>query len=506
MNETRSAIGLGCLLGFLLLAPPPLHAQFNPADLEKSLVRITIKEGGETVSAATGFVWQKPNQVVTSLHLMRSGSGAKIIVEHKKMKRDARVKQVLPGADLVLLEVTEKPLPDWVPITSFEPNPPKFAAEMSALGYNAGAPGTTTRQLKKGYGNPEILKSILPPKDRADLEIAKIPDINMPIYYLEGSLLPGFSGAPVVDSRGRLVGVGNGGLENGASNVSWIIPATYLNALTASKQKSLPAQIAKANQSFSADLRSVKKYAEVEFNGYVFVKTKTRTFAQMLETTNDPEGLLDTASAFDQFVIDFKSFEYDIYEDLNFGLIIALPAGVELIVDRDGDLVANYEYEGPYEIQYRVMTSAELGMQGMQPEALLHRLADMYLEGLNEDEWDDYVEFEDARLIDVYGENRYVLRSAFNDFHNTQVDTKGIDYITFATNLETIFLSRGVMDRFDDQFLQRFSDAEGTDCTRHGLDANRQEICDEATKMLKILSSVHLTSFANAQKSKVAGN
>ena len=33
-----------------------------------------------TVSAATGFVWKKPNQVVTSLHLMRSGSGAKIIV------------------------------------------------------------------------------------------------------------------------------------------------------------------------------------------------------------------------------------------------------------------------------------------------------------------------------------------------------------------------------------------------------------------------------------------
>lgn len=505
MKRTRLIAAAGCLLGFLLMVPAVLEAQFNPAELEKSLVRITIKEGGKTRSAATGFVWQKPNQVVTSLHLMRSGADTKIIVEHKKVRREARVKQVLPSADLVLLEVVQLPLPDWVPITSFEALAPKYRAEMSALGYNAGAPGSTTRQLKKGYGNPEILRTILPPKDRRELEAAQIPDISLPIYYLEGSLLPGFSGSPVVNERGKLVGIGNGGLENGASNVSWVIPAIYLDELTSSRMKSLPGQIAKANQSFSADMESSDDYKEVRFNGYVFVKTKTRTFGELLESSDNPEGLLEIVTLFDEFVVDYASFKFDIYEDLTYGLIIALPSGVDLIIDRDGDLVASYDYEGPYEIQFKVGSSAAMGVQGMSADTLLNQLADQYLMDLNEDEEDDYVEFEGSRLIENYGDGRYVLRSAFNDFHNTRVESKGIDYITFATNLETVFLSRGVLDRFDDEFQQQFENAQGTDCTQPGLGFDQQEICNEVTKMLKILSSVHLTSFANAGKGQVAG-
>ena len=175
---------------------------------------------------------------------------------------------------------------------------------------------------------------------------------------------------------------------------------------------------------------------------------------------------------------------------------------MDLHVDRDGDLVAKYDYDGPYEIQYKVSTAGELGMEGLPPEELLNLLADQYLVDLNEE--DDYVEFEDARIIDVYGKQNYVIRSAYNDFHNNQVDVRGIDYITFATNLETVFLSRGVLDRFDDVFQQSFVNLQGTNCTAGGLTGEQQDMCREVTEMLKILTSVHLTSFANASKRQLA--
>jgi len=65
------------------------------------------------------------------------------------------------------------------------------------------------------------------------------PALDLHILYLEGSLLPGYSGSPVFDPNGRLVGVGDGVLEKGASYMSWIIPAKYLAELESSTSSSL---------------------------------------------------------------------------------------------------------------------------------------------------------------------------------------------------------------------------------------------------------------------------
>ena len=211
---------------------------------------------------------------------------------------------------------------------------PKVGAKIFALGYNSGATGSTTRELKKGYGQKETLESILPHKDKKAIENFKMPDVNLDIYYLDGSLLPGFSGSPVVNESGKLIGIGDGGLEKGASNVSWVIPAKYLDDLTMSTTTTLPSGLNKAGQLFSAEVNAPDTYEEINYEGYTFVKTKTRTLKQMKETSDDPEGLTRCLKFFERYEdhFDLDKFQFDIYEDINHGVIIVLPQGTKLTV------------------------------------------------------------------------------------------------------------------------------------------------------------------------------
>ena len=59
---------------------------------------------------------------------------------------------------------------------------------------------------------------------RTQLATRKSPELLTQVLSIEGHLLPGHSGAPVLDGQGKLVGVGNGGLEGGHAEISWAIP------------------------------------------------------------------------------------------------------------------------------------------------------------------------------------------------------------------------------------------------------------------------------------------
>lgn len=484
-------IALLVTLGFLV--GTSAWGAFDPDALGKSTVRITIKQGDRIRSAATGFVWQNPRHIVTSLHVMHGGD-AEAIVEFDGRKRRARAARVLPKADLVLLEV-DQPIEGWVPLTRYRGAKPPYKAPISALGYNSGAAGSMTRELRKGHADPEVLKGLLPPKDRAELALVEIPDIELEIYYLDGSLLPGFSGAPVVDADGELIGIGNGGLENGASNVSWVIPARFLDELTASNITSLPDQLARAQQSFSADLDASPDYQEIAYDDFLFVKTKTRSFASLLESSDDPEGLAAVLSLFGEYVVDYGPLQFDVYEDLQNGLIITMPAGINLAVDEYGNLGAEFGAYGDYtyDILFDVYYAPEFGSAA----EILNEEADAHLDYLNDD--GRYVELEDARLLQTFDDGKYVLRSAFNNFEDEGIESHELNYLTVATDLDLVFQAEAVLDRFDEEFVEAYERHAGTDCTVANLAREQRYVCDEIKEMLRILTSVHLITFANAR-------
>jgi hypothetical protein len=248
-----------CIIFLIGLGLPLLtQAAFSPDREGKSVVNILVSHPDGTNSLGTGFVWKQKNHVVTSLHLVSGYKDSKIIVKYKFPYR-AKIKSVLLDADLVLLEIEPSPipgkeLPDRDPIMAIMLAPPKYKDEVTALGYYRDTEGLRAIELNKGYiEKPEILGRLVPQNTKEELKKGKLPDLNLPIYYMTGSLLPGYSGAPIFNQQGQLLGIGNGGLENGAASTSWVIPASNLSRLERSKVTLVPGSLLKASQLFTGD-------------------------------------------------------------------------------------------------------------------------------------------------------------------------------------------------------------------------------------------------------------
>lgn len=327
------------IIALLIIIPGLTRAQFNPEEVRKSLVKVMVKEGNQA-SVCTGFIWKRGDWIVTSLHAMKP-NGSIRVAYLENIWRNARMVKAYKEADLVLLQV-EGDIPAGIrPLIQYEDRKIPYGTEIHTMGYNSGAKGSSSRTLKKGYVNPETLEYLIPEADRRDIAQAGFPDLSLEIIYLDGSLLPGYSGSPVMDQTGKLVGIGNGGLEGGASNVSWVIPARFLVDLEGSSLSTLPPGFEKVKQTFSANLtvevqsddisaiedKFEEEYVSYAYGDFDFYWTKSRSFSEMYYSAYDPDNMLMFMSEFVDYnlSIDYEVLRYDIYEDINNGIVIAVP-------------------------------------------------------------------------------------------------------------------------------------------------------------------------------------
>ncbi len=315
------------LLGTATLA----QAQpFNPALLEPKVLRIEVTPAQGKPSAASGFLWKTNDQVVTSLHAVPGG--AAIVVECLGRRVRATVAAVLPRADLVLLKAASS-LDGCSPFSSADEQVPAANSELHTYGFHAGTKSGTSRRFNKGYTPNETLEGIINGPALQAVRDMGMPATDLRIYYVEGGLLPGYSGAPVVNGAGRLVGIADGGLNNGASNYNWVIPARHLGELTASTSNVVPPQVARGSSvHFSAGLavadeRSVIAY-EMGGKRFRFIKTKTQSLQALAASSNDPDGVRRLVQTYQGAVGGhlLAQMYFDVYEELDQGLIIAVPA------------------------------------------------------------------------------------------------------------------------------------------------------------------------------------
>jgi hypothetical protein len=68
------------------------------------------------------------------------------------------------------------------------------------------------------------LKDIIPAEPLSILKRRESPNHLINVLNLQGNLLPGHSGAPILDTNGRVVAVANGGLKAGFAGISWGVP------------------------------------------------------------------------------------------------------------------------------------------------------------------------------------------------------------------------------------------------------------------------------------------
>jgi len=325
-----------CTAAFLLLFlfnNNVINAQLSETaikDLRKSTVRV---KSGSKIS--TGFLWKNNDWIITTLHSVEDSNNIQITFVDQVRK--AKVVRVLKRYDLALLEL-DKPVK--LPKFSSSVKKPKINTNLYVLGYNGKGNLSTVidRSLRLGYNSSGKLKGLLSSGLRKDLAICKSPDPEIDILYFDGSLLPGFSGSPIVNNSGQLVGIADGGLEEGAQSISWGVGAKFLNDLSVSQEHFKNAYCASKSSSvkFAAENLQDDTIDYLAFNGYKFIKTKTRTIAEMYPTVDDPKGLDELITGFSMSNnLNYSDFSYDIYTDFKTGATFCVPKGTKLKVRND---------------------------------------------------------------------------------------------------------------------------------------------------------------------------
>lgn len=317
------------MLPFLLMAGEvdgPADAVLD--EVARSVVKISAGNTDAVHKVGAGFVWPDKNHVVTALHVV-DGPRAQVTVFYVDKARivgssPAIVERVLKESDLVLLRLQK---PSDRNALRIDTRAIGDNAKLVALGFPYAAGGIAGAKLEHKYG-PAVLGDLLS-EDLKDLwKDDTYPSKKSEILYKSGQLVRGHSGGPVVDWQGRVVGVGDGGLEDGSASISWAIPAAQLERLLASNDARLPNDPVVPGLFTADQVDPSQRQATVETNEVQMVQNRTRTFASLAATADDKPALLGLAAGFQYFIP--QSFRYDIYTDLPSGATLAVPAGLPL--------------------------------------------------------------------------------------------------------------------------------------------------------------------------------
>ena len=489
-------------------------AQFNPQLAQKSLVKVMVTANGKA-GVCSGFIWKEADWVVTSLHAMKPGG--KIQVQYLDADwYSAKIIKVNVAADLVLLQITDGPVPAGVvPLQAYSSKTLNFGEEIVAIGYNSGSKGSSTRSMKKGYVNPETLETLVPAADRKTIEASGLPEIDLEIIYLDGSLLPGYSGSPAYDKSGNLVGIGDGGLEGGASNVSWIIPAKFLSELENSNVTSLPANFSQISQHFSAEVevdvastdpdqveqKFADEYQSYEGGDFLFYYTKTRTLVEMYNSSYDPGNIDKIVDEFEanNLHVDYNVMSYDIYEDAYSGIVVAIPEGQTFAYDDANGIFYTDMTDYPQGYYYSLRFE---GIKGDFANQTIEGTANILMENLNNtlggatngfylDQDYSYTTW-----LDQYSGIAYIMLVGNNQFVNADgINVASILYITLLQDQTQAFYS--IAELIVPVDALNYAMTTGIDCINNY--SSSPEYCDYFESYMEIMCAAHLTTFANKQ-------
>jgi len=492
------------------------HGQFNPDIARKSLVKILVTANGKA-NTCSGFLWKQGNWIVTSLHAMRPG-GTVLVQYPDNNWKNASIKKINQKADLVLLELSAgETVPSGIqPLQGFSPKQLAFDEPIYAVGYNSGSEGSPTRSMKKGDLKPkETLEFLVPPADLAKVKQGGVPHYQLDIIYIDGSLLPGYSGSPVYDKSGALVGIGDGGLEGGASNVSWVIPAKYLTDLENSTVTTLPPDFEKTVLHFSAEAEVeiasenpeeidqifANEYKSFYGGDFLFYYTKTRTLDELYNTSYNPENIAKLVNEFQatRLYLDYNIMSYDIYEDANNGIVVAIPSGLNFLYDDTNgyfytdmtSLPQGYYYSLRFQGIKGDFGSQTIEQTAIELVSIVNAGIGVASNGFNTD-----LDYTYSTKLDDNSSIAYIALIGNSPFINADgISVVEVLYITLLQDNEKAFYSIAELVVPVEAFT--YATSYGIDCVNnYNLSP---EYCDYFESYSKIMCGAHLTTFANKQ-------
>lgn len=410
----------------------PLSAQIDPKKVHQSVAYIEVKSPSGT-SMASGFLWQDNKTVITALHAMNPNA-EKITITCGGVVSSAAVEKVYKNADLVLLK-TKDPLDLCVPLNRVNTAEPAFHADLFAFGFRPGVSGANTLALKLGAPTSPLLRFNIPETVRAPLMKLGLPSLDLSIYLVNGGLYKGYSGGPVMNDRGDLIGIVSGGLDKGMTNHNWLVPVSNIELLMASRSKEIPANLSVTNHLFSAvlaepkilqqknpDTAQVDQPAEQSMSEYRWIKTKTRTFDQLLETADPILGLAELYLSIvpSQMTSAEEALAFDIYEEESLGLVIAIPKGKELFLDEEGSgfIISSVSDRGQADVEikynlYEVFDAAGRVVSPSHNDYFTYALNGLLANAdCNTQEISCILDRDQFRVVD-FGQGNKIARAAF---------------------------------------------------------------------------------------------
>jgi hypothetical protein len=284
--------------------------------------------------AGSGFIWKMPTQVVTALHVVNGCSKLTIISDTAHSSVGGHLVKIDTNDDLALLSLSQ-PLTGASPVSSAEA-PPQDSQALLLIGYPDDSSGITGKEIHRQFG-ASTLDDLASSQAKVELQQSQSPSLDTAIVFLSAAMEHGHSGGPIFNQSGQVIAIADGGLEHGATEDSWGIPATDLATLEASTQPLSDANVQNSSLLFASEKVSASGPL-ISCGGGNFEFLKSIGFGDIARTADDPSGLnfLVNSSG-----VDAHKFSFDVYQDSDLKATIVLPKGESLAGDSTRCVAAN---------------------------------------------------------------------------------------------------------------------------------------------------------------------
>ncbi len=282
-----------------------LVSSASEASPSENLLQVQASEcPGGAKRSSTAFRVKGKRGAYAALHAVH-GCKLTAISESGTTHGDLRISHVDVERDIALLDGPSLP---GNPNSEFKDGDGTVVAAGQALavvGHPLGLQSPLRTTLRTRTPASVTLRALMPPSNVFyALEARGSPNLNTTVISVEGGhLLPGHSGAPVVDEHGRIVGIANGGLERGTVEISWVVPWRDLQLQQSSRAKDQLDRLLLAGTEalFASERQRPTGLAPWDCFGRKLWPVKVLALNELLATVDDPVTYQHIVAQYDLF-------------------------------------------------------------------------------------------------------------------------------------------------------------------------------------------------------------
>lgn len=199
-----------------------LYERANPTVV---YIEVSVGQGeaSRPFGSGSGFVIDKEGHIVTNNHVVETADGVKVIFSNGTVVTDAEVIGRDRHSDLAVIQVEGVSPQRLVPLELGDSDALKVGQRVIAIGNPFGLEGTMTAGVVSALGRT-LPSQVLP--DGGSFR-------NPEIIQTDAAINPGNSGGPLLDSRGRVIGVNTAIRSTTGTNsgVGFAVPVNTLKRI-----------------------------------------------------------------------------------------------------------------------------------------------------------------------------------------------------------------------------------------------------------------------------------